>query len=60
MTALEKEFLRTGKLPAVQNGMEFTVYHHGMERVAIPDPYAVATGIVAGDCPGVDAECNLQ
>lgn len=60
VTSLEKEFLRTGRLPAAQNGTEYTVYHHPQERVAIPNPYDVPTGIVAGDCPRADVGCNLQ
>lgn len=60
VTSVEKEFLRTGKLPAAQNGTEYTVYHHPQERIAIPDPYGVTTGIIAGDCPSPDTGCNLQ
>ncbi|KAF2812960.1 alpha/beta-hydrolase [Mytilinidion resinicola] len=58
-TRMEKEFLRTGVLPRVQNGTEVTVYHAGMCRVPIPDPYDVPTGFVAGDC-AIEDECNLN
>src|ERR1700761_994536 len=58
-TWIEKEFLRTGILPPVYNGTEVTVYHAGMCRAPIPNPYDVPTGIVAGDCP-IEDECNLN
>jgi hypothetical protein len=50
-TAITKEFLRTGKLPTAKNSVEgrVSVYTQGMRRAAIPDPYQVATGEVAGD-----------
>lgn len=59
VTAIEKAFLRTGVLPAMSRGKELDVYHAGMKRRAIPDPYAVATGLGAGDCL-VAEECNLN
>lgn len=57
VTAVEKAFLRTGVLPKVHEGKEYDVYHFGMKRKPIPDPYSVRTGVDAGDCP-VAAECN--
>ncbi|KAF2494345.1 alpha/beta-hydrolase [Lophium mytilinum] len=56
-TRIEKEFLRTGVLPRVQNGTEVTVYHPGMCRAPIPDPYDVPIGFVAGDC-ATEEGCN--
>lgn len=58
-TGIETAFLRTGLLPHVARGAEVDVYHAGMERRAVPDPYTVRTGLVAGDCP-VAEECNLN
>jgi hypothetical protein len=59
-TSLENQFLLTGTLPPGQNGTEVTVYHAGMCRVPIPDPYSVPTGLIAGDCPDPADGCNLQ
>lgn len=44
-----KDFLRTGILPSAMNGSQVSIYHPGMRRDAIPDPYDIQTGIIAGD-----------
>ena len=54
-TAIEKEYLLTGVLPAFRNDSSVTVYIPGMTRDPIPDPYDVPTGFVAGDI-GSDTE----
>jgi hypothetical protein len=60
-TSIETEFLLTGVLPPVQNNTVLSVYHAGMHRVQIPDPYNVPTGFIAGDCADAVADqCNLQ
>jgi len=44
-----KDFLSTGVLPSAMNGSQVSVYHPGMRRGPIPDPYDVPTGFIAGD-----------
>jgi len=44
-----KDFLRTGILPCATNGSQVSIYHPGMRRGAIPDPYDIPTGFIAGD-----------
>lgn len=55
-THIEKEFLRTGKFPCVQNETFVTVYAPGTTRDPISDPYSVPTGEMAGD---IDTDANL-
>jgi hypothetical protein len=47
--AIMKDFLRTGVLPSAMNNSQVTIYHPGMRRSDIPDPYDVPTGFIAGD-----------
>ena len=47
--AIIKDFLRTGILPPAQDNSTLSIYHHGMQRGPIPDPYDVPTGFIAGD-----------
>ncbi|KAI1617240.1 hypothetical protein EDD36DRAFT_484980 [Exophiala viscosa] len=47
--AIMRNFLSTGSLPAAMNGTQISIYHPGMHRGPIPDPYDVPTGLVAGD-----------
>lgn len=45
----EIEFLTTGSVSPSSNESLATVYYPGDVRAAIPDPYAVPLGTVAGD-----------
>ncbi|KAJ7022425.1 hypothetical protein C8F04DRAFT_1138157 [Mycena alexandri] len=51
---LTKGFLKTGVMPKAQANSEVTVISPGGHRGAVPNPYAVATGLVAADTSVVE------
>ncbi|KAF8209455.1 Alpha/Beta hydrolase protein, partial [Mycena galopus ATCC 62051] len=57
---IEIEFIRTGVFPTARDDALVTVIPPGGKRGAIPDPYAVALGAVAGDMSAVENITNFD
>ncbi|KAF7295808.1 hypothetical protein HMN09_01123700 [Mycena chlorophos] len=51
---LQMDFLADGAVPPVQSNVNLTVYPSGTTRAAIPNPYSVPLGILAGDSSAIE------